>query len=317
MKRLLLGAAIFATCSSAMAQSIGVSVAWFDDNFLTSMRQAMEAEAQSQGYEIQFLDAQGDIGRQLSQVQSLAAQGVDAIIINPVDTAATSRMTGEAVLQNIPLVYVNREPEGNDLENDGVVFVGSDQKVSGEMQMRALAEKLGGEGNVAIMLGELSSGATHQRTEGVKEVAAEYPGIKIVAEQPADYQRTQAIDLMTNWIVGGQEINAIAANNDEMAIGALNAMRQLGISPEEITVGGIDATRDAIESMQGGELAVTVFQDPVGQGGGAVKAAINLAEGNEVEKTTLVPFQLVTPETLEKFLANQGRRLARLMAGLS
>jgi inositol transport system substrate-binding protein len=305
MKRLLLGAAIFATCSSAMAQSIGVSVAWFDDNFLTSMRQAMEAEAQSQGYEIQFLDAQGDIGRQLSQVQSLAAQGVDAIIINPVDTAATSRMTGEAVLQNIPLVYVNREPEGNDLENDGVVFVGSDQKVSGEMQMRALAEKLGGEGNVAIMLGELSSGATHQRTEGVKEVAAEYPGIKIVAEQPADYQRTQAIDLMTNWIVGGQEINAIAANNDEMAIGALNAMRQLGISPEEITVGGIDATRDAIESMQGGELAVTVFQDPVGQGGGAVKAAINLAEGNEVEKTTLVPFQLVTPETLEKFLANQ------------
>lgn len=305
MKRLLLGAALFATCSSAMAQSIGVSVAWFDDNFLTSMRQAMEAEAQSQGYEIQFLDAQGDIGRQLSQVQSLAAQGVDAIIINPVDTAATSRMTGEAVLQNIPLVYVNREPEGNDLENDGVVFVGSDQKVSGEMQMRALAEKLGGEGNVAIMLGELSSGATHQRTEGVKEVAAEYPGIKIVAEQPADYQRTQAIDLMTNWIVGGQEINAIAANNDEMAIGALNAMRQLGISPEEITVGGIDATRDAIESMQGGELAVTVFQDPVGQGGGAVKAAINLAEGNEVEKTTLVPFQLVTPETLEKFLANQ------------
>ncbi|MCH4810533.1 sugar ABC transporter substrate-binding protein [Vreelandella neptunia] len=305
MKRLLLGAALAATCTSAMAQSIGVSVAWFDDNFLTSMRQAMEAEAQTQGYDIQFLDAQGDIGRQLSQVQSLAAQGVDAIIINPVDTAATSRMTGEAVLQEIPLVYVNREPEGNDLNKDGVVFVGSDQKVSGEMQMRALAEKLGGEGNVAIMLGELSSGATHQRTEGVKEIAAEYPGIEIVAEQPADYQRTKAIDLMTNWVVGGQEINAIAANNDEMAIGALNAMRQLGISPDDIFVGGIDATRDAIESMQNGEMAVTVFQDPVGQGGGAVKAAIDLAEGREVENITLVPFQLITPETLEEFLANQ------------
>lgn len=305
MKRLLLGAALAATCTTAMAQSIGVSVAWFDDNFLTSMRQAMASEAEAQGYEIQFLDAQGDIGRQLSQVQSLAAQGVDAIIINPVDTAATSRMTGEAVLQKIPLVYVNREPEGNDLEQDGVVFVGSDQKVSGEMQMRALAEQLNGEGNVAIMLGELSSGATHQRTEGVKEVAAEYPGIEIIAEQPADYQRTKAIDLMTNWVVGGQEINAIAANNDEMAIGALNAMRQLGISPDDIIVGGIDATRDALESMQSGELAVTVFQDPVGQGGGAVKAAIELAEGNEVEKTTMVPFQLVTPETLEEFLANQ------------
>lgn len=305
MKRLLLGAALAATCTSAMAQSIGVSVAWFDDNFLTSMRQAMEAEAETQGYEIQFLDAQGDIGRQLSQVQSLAAQGVDAIIINPVDTAATSSMTGEAVLQDIPLVYVNREPEGSDLNEEGVVFVGSDQKKAGEMQMAALAERLGGEGNVAIMLGELSSGTTHERTEGVKEVAAEYPGIEIVAEQPADYQRTKAIDLMTNWVVGGQEINAIAANNDEMAIGALNAMRQLGISPEDILVGGIDATRDAIESMQSGEMAVTVFQDPVGQGGGAVKAAIDLAEGREIENITLVPFQLVTPENLEEFLANQ------------
>jgi len=305
MKRLLLGAALAVACTSVMAQSIGVSVARFDDNFLTSMRQAMEAEAEAQGYDIQFLDAQEDIGRQLSQVQSLAAQGVDAIIINPVDTAATSRMTGEAVLQNIPLVYVNREPEGDDLDNDGVVFVGSDQKRAGTLQMEALAEMLGGEGNVAIMLGNLASGATHKRTNGVKEVAAEYPGIEIIAEQPADYQRTEAIDLMTNWIVGGQEINAIAANNDEMAIGALNAMRQLGISPEEIIVGGIDATRDALESMQSDELAVTVFQDPVGQGGGAVKAAIDLAEGNEVEKTTMVPFQLVTPETLEEFLANQ------------
>ncbi|WP_280546806.1 sugar ABC transporter substrate-binding protein [Halomonas sp. 11-S5] len=306
MKRLLLAAAVFATCSSpAMAQSIGVSVAWFDDNFLTTMRNAMEAEAEAQGYDIQFLDAQGDIGRQLSQTQSLAAQGVDAIIINPVDTAATGMMTDVAVGNDIPLVYVNRQPEGSDLDHDNVVFVGSDQKVSGEMQMEALAEKLGGEGKVAIMLGELSSGATHQRTNGVKEVAAEYPGIEIVAEQPADYQRTKAIDLMTNWVVGGQQIDAIAANNDEMAIGALNAMRQLGISPQDILVGGIDATRDALESMQNGELAVTVFQDPIGQGGGAVKSAIDLAEGKEVENITLVPFKLVTPETLEEFLANQ------------
>lgn len=306
MKRLLLGAAIFATCtSSAMAQSIGVSVAWFDDNFLTTMRNAMEAEAQAQGYDIQFLDAQGDIGRQISQTQSLAAQGVDAIIINPVDTAATGSMTEVAVENDIPLVYVNRQPEGNDLDHDGVVFVGSDQKLSGTLQMEALAERMGGKGNVAIMLGELSSGATHQRTDGVKEVAAQYPDINIVEEQPADYQRTEAIDLMTNWVVGGQQIDAVAANNDEMAIGALNAMRQLGISPQDILVGGIDATRDARDSMQRGELAVTVFQDPVGQGGGAVKSAIGLINGEEVENITMVPFQLVTPETLEEFLADK------------
>lgn len=303
MKRLLLGAAIFATCtSSAMAQSIGVSVAWFDDNFLTTMRNAMEAEAQAQGYDIQFLDAQGDIGRQISQTQSLAAQGVDAIIINPVDTAATGSMTEVAVENDIPLVYVNRQPEGNDLDHDGVVFVGSDQKLSGTLQMEALAERMGGKGNVAIMLGELSSGATHQRTDGVKEVAAQYPDINIVEEQPADYQRTEAIDLMTNWVVGGQQIDAVAANNDEMAIGALNAMRQLGISPQDILVGGIDATRDALDSMQRGELAITVFQDPIGQGGGAVKVAINMISGEPVEKINMVPFKLVTPDNLDDFL---------------
>lgn len=303
MKRLLLGAAMFATCtSSALAASIGVSVAYFDDNFLTTMRNAMQAEAEAHGHEIQFLDAQGDIGRQLSQTQTLAAQGVDAIIINPVDTAATGKMTETAVSNGIPLVYVNREPEGDDLDNDGVAFVGSDQKVSGVMQMEALAEQLNGEGKVAIMLGELSSGATHQRTEGVKEVAAKFPGIEIVEEQVANYQRSEAIDLMNNWIVGGQQIDAIAANNDEMALGALIAMRQSGISPETIKVAGIDATRDALDAMQRGELAVTVFQDPVGQGGGAVKVAIDMINGEPVEKINMVPFKLVTADNLDDFL---------------
>ncbi|WP_346299671.1 sugar ABC transporter substrate-binding protein [Halomonas sp. BM-2019] len=287
-----------------MAQNIGVSVAYFDDNFLTSMRNAMQAEAESHGWNVQILDAQGDIGRQLSHTESLAAQGVDAIIINPVDTAATGMMTRVAVENGIPLVYVNREPEGNDLDHDNVAFVGSEQKVAGELQMEALAEMLGGEGRIAIMLGELSSSATHLRTEGVEEVAARYPGIEIIEKQPADYQRTNAIDLMNNWIVGGRQIDAIAANNDEMALGALIAMRQSGIAPDEILVGGIDATRDALDSLQRGELAASVFQDPIGQGGGAVKVAIALANGETVESINMVPFQLVTRDNLEEFLAD-------------
>ncbi|MDW5378800.1 sugar ABC transporter substrate-binding protein [Halomonas sp. HP20-15] len=303
MKRLLLGFALSIACStSAMAANIGVSVAWFDDNFLTTMRNAMQEEADSQGHDIQFLDAQGDIGRQLSQVQSLAAQGVDAIIINPVDTAATQMMTAAAITSGIPLVYVNRQPEGKDLEREGVVFVGSDQKLAGKLQMEELAKQLGGKGNVAIMLGELASGATHKRTEGVEEVAANYPDIKIIERQPADYQRTKAINLMNNWIVGGQDIDAIAANNDEMALGALIAMQQSGIAADSILVGGIDATRDALEAMQRGGLDVTVFQDAQGQGGGAVKAATRMINGEQVDKITMVPFQLVTKENLDDFL---------------
>lgn len=305
MKRLFLGAALAAACSSsAMAASIGVTMAHFDDNFLTTMRQAMANEAQAQGHEIQFLDSQGDIGRQLSHVESLAAQDVDAIIINPVDTAATSRMTSEAVRRGIPLVYVNREPEGNDLEEDNVVFVGSDQRRAGTLQMEALAQRMGGKGNVAIMLGELSSSATHERTAGVNEIADNYPDIHIIESQPAEYLRTEAIDLMNNWIVGGQQIDAIAANNDEMAIGALIAMRQAGISPDDILVAGIDATRDGLEALQSGDLALTVFQDAVGQGGGAVQSAIALVNGEEVEDIKMVPFKLVTPDVLDDFLNN-------------
>ena len=129
----------------------------------------------------------------------------------------------------IPLVYVNRGPEQKELP-EKVVVVESDHFIAGRLEMEALAECMGGKGNVAIMLGELASNATPQRTAGNKEVIAKYPDIKVVQEQTANYQRNQAIDLMTNWITSGEEINAVAANNDEMAIGAIIAMQQAGMS---------------------------------------------------------------------------------------
>lgn len=303
IKRLFLGAALLAiTASPAAAATIGVSVAQFEDTFLTTIRQAMAAEAKAQGHDINFLDAQGDSALQLSQVQKLAADGIDAIIIIPVDTSVTSRMTGEAVLRGIPLVYANREPEGNDLDQEGVVFVGSDQRQAGTLQMEALAERLGGQGNAAIMLGELSSGTTHERTESVKEVAANYSDIEIIKSHPADYQRTLATDLMKSWLADGVEIDAIAANNDEMALGALMAMEESGISPDDILVAGIDATPDALASMQDGKLALTVFQDAGGQGAGAVQSAIAMINGETVDDT-MVPFQLITPDNLSDFIA--------------
>ncbi|MCM5704606.1 substrate-binding domain-containing protein [Larsenimonas salina] len=302
MKKWLVGIALAATCtSSAWAATIGVSVAWFDDNWLTSMRNAMQQEANKEGNDIQFLDAQGDIGRQLSQVQSLASQNVDAIIINPVDTAATMMMTKVAVNNGIPLVYVNRKPEGKDLESDKVVFVGSDNYVAGKLQMEELAKLIGEKGNVAIMMGELSSSATYERTRGVTDVAKQYPNIKIVDKQAADYKRTEAIDLMNNWIVGGKKIDAVAANNDEMALGAMIAMKQSGMKPSDIAVAGIDATRDALDSLERGEMSVTVFQDAKGQGAGSVKAANALIEGKNVDKITMIPFKLVTKNNLEQY----------------
>ena len=210
---------------------IGVSIAQVDDVFLAQMRDYMAAHAKElPGVTLQFEDAQGDVVRQLNQVQNFTAQGMDAIIVNAVDTAATQKMTVNAQQAKIPLVYVNRRPEFQDVP-PGVGYVGSDEIKAGEIQMRYLAEKMGGKGNLAIMLGLLSNNATHNRTLGVKTVLKDYPDIKIVEEQSAEWQRGKAIDLMSNWIVSGRKIDAVAANADEMAIGAAMAISQAGMQP--------------------------------------------------------------------------------------
>jgi inositol transport system substrate-binding protein len=305
MRKHLLTACAMAMCLAtptlARATDIGVAMALFDDNFLTNIREAMAAHAKELGdVNLQFEDAQADIGRQINQVQNFVAQGLDAIIVNPADTAATQAITDMVAASGIPLVYVNRGPEQKNLP-EKVVVVESDHIVAGRLQMEALAECMGKKGNVAIMLGELASNATQQRTAGNKEVIGKHPDIKVIQEQTANYQRNQAIDLMTNWITSGEEINAVAANNDEMAIGAILAMQQAGMSPDQVCVGGVDATADALDYMQQGLLDVTVFQDAKGQGRGALDAALKLVKGEQVEPYTMIPYELVTPKNMADY----------------
>ncbi len=280
--------------------TIGVSMAWFDDNFLSYLRESMTKEAQAQGVKIQFEDARGDIVRQQSQVDNFVAQKVSAIIVNPADTAATKNMTAQAHKAGIPLVYVNRKPEEKTLP-EKVVFVGSDEVVAGKMQAEYVAKKLGGKGNVAIMLGELSSVGTLGRTAGVKEVLKNYPDIKIVEEQTANFLRNKAMDLMNSWMTTGKKIDAVIANNDEMAIGALMAMQQAGVAADSIIVTGVDATPDALTELKKGGLAMTVFQDAKGQGKMAVDAAIKLANKSTVEPIIWIPFVPVTGENYKEF----------------
>jgi inositol transport system substrate-binding protein len=151
------------------------------------------------------------------------------------------------------------------------------------------------------MLGELASNATQQRTAGNKEVIKKFPDIKVVEEQTANYQRSQAINLMTNWIASGTKIDAVAANNDEMAIGALIAMKQAGIAPDKVCVGGVDATREALNRMKEGDLDVSVFQDAKGQGAAAVEAAVKLAGDEKVDQYLMIPYELVTPDQVATY----------------
>jgi inositol transport system substrate-binding protein len=305
MRKHLLTACATALCLTAQtlahATEIGVAMAMFDDTFMTNIRQAMSEYAGSlKDVNLQFEDAQADIGRQINQVQNFIAQGVDAIIVNPADTAATRAITDMVAASGIPLVYVNRAPDQKKL-SEKVVVVVSDDLVAGRLEMEALAKCMGGKGKVAIMMGELASNATQGRTAGNKEVIEKTPGVTIVEEQTANYQRNQAINLMTNWIVSGEKIDAVSANNDEMAIGAIVAMQQAGISPDKVCVGGIDATTNALDYMEQGLLDVTVFQDAKGQGRRAVDAAVKLAKGEPVEQYQIIPYELVTPENMAEY----------------
>ena len=302
MKHLIIALAASAILmASAVAQKIGVSLSAFEHQFLVKIREAMEQKAKDLGVQIQFVEAQGDIGKQLNQIQTFNSQDMDALIVNPVDTMASPKMTKLVTEAGIPLVYVNLQPAEETLPN-GVAYVGSQEIVAGKLQGEAIAKLLNNKGNVVIMMGELATQAAVLRTEGVEKALAQHPEMKIVGKQTANWRRNEAIDLMNNWLVAGTQIDAVVANNDEMAIGAILALQQAGKDPKKVVVAGIDATADALAEMEKGNLDVTVFQDAKGQGYGAVETAVKLIKGEKVDSFVWIPFEPVTLENYKEYL---------------
>jgi len=295
--------------SSAMAAKIGVSMAKFDDNFLTVLRNGMIAQAKGMnGVELQVEDAGNDVAKQLDQIKNFIASGVDAIIVNPVDTSATQAMTDAAAAGKKPLVYVNRQPINVDTLPANQAFVASNEADSGTLETKEVCRifKAAGkkEANVYVIMGELSNQAAVQRTKDIEEVIAtpDCNFIKIIDKQTSNWNRDEAQNLMTNWLSTGKKFDGVIANNDESAIGAIQALKAAKVDLKSVIVGGVDATQDALASMKGGDLSVTVFQDAAGQGAGALDAALKLAKGEKVDRKVYVPFKLVTPANMNDFI---------------
>lgn len=311
MKQLFISAGIAALlATSAAAQTLGVSVARFDDNGLTIMRNGMtEHAATIDGLDMQVEDAQDDVARQLDQINNFIASGVDAIIVNAVDTNATEAMSQAAASAGVPLVYVNRQPVNMDTLPEGQAFVASNEIESGTLAAFRMCQDLramgkSGGAKAYMLMGQLSNQAAVQRSKDFHDVIGMdmCNFIELIDEQTANWSRDEAQDLMTNWISSGEPFDAVFGNNDEMAIGAIQAMKAAGISMEDVVVGGVDATPDALVAMQAGEMDVTVFQDLAGQGAGSIDTALALAAGEDVDKTVFIPFKLVTPENVGDFL---------------
>ena len=305
MKRislLSLAGALLALSTAAQAVTVGVSMALFDDNFLTAVRANMKDRAAELNVAVQFEDAQNDIGRQLNQIQNFIAQHVDAMVVNPVDTDATPRMTQLVVAAGIPLVYVNRMPADKQLPPH-VSFVGSDETQSGTLEMTEVCRLLGGKGDIVVLMGELTNQSARQRTRDIENVIARPAcrDIHVLDRQSANWKRTEAADLVTNWLSAGLRPAAVVANDDEMAIGAIQALKQARLLSSTI-VAGIDATPDALAEMKAGELTLTVFQNAPAQGRGAIDTALRLARREAVAPFVWVPFELVTRDNLSGYL---------------
>jgi ribose transport system substrate-binding protein/inositol transport system substrate-binding protein len=298
--------------AAASAQQIGVTISNFNDNFLTLLRQAMtEAAAAHEGVDLQFEDAQLEVGRQLDQVNNFVASGLDGIIIAPVDGGSTEAMTAAAEAGGIPVVFTNNLPINLDRLPPNQVFVGSDETQSGRMQGEEICRQLQAAGKesatAVILLGDLSNPATPLRTESVKAgMAGEgCPPVTIEDEQTATWQRNLASDLMTNWLTAGIQPDVVIANNDEMAIGASLAMKSVGVDMADVIVAGIDATPDALVAMASGDMDVTVLQSAAGQGKAIVETMLALIAGEDVPRTVYVPYELVTPANYQDFTPKQ------------
>ncbi|WP_454870385.1 sugar ABC transporter substrate-binding protein [Pseudomonas lini] len=293
---------MFASGAALADMKIGVSMSQFDDTWLTYLRESMDTKAKSypDGVKLQFEDARSDVVRQLSQVESFISQKVDAIVVNPVDTAATKKITEAAVKAGIPLVYVNRRPDDMNLPK-GVVTVASNDLEAGQMQMQYLAEKMGGKGDIVILLGDLANNSTTNRTKGVKEVLTKYPNIKIEQEQSGIWSRDKGMTLVNDWLTQGRKFDAVVSNNDEMAIGAAMALQQAGVAKGSVLIVGVDGTPDGLNAVKKGSLLVSVFQDAKGQADGSIDTAVKMAKNEPVEPAVWVPYRLITLQNVDTF----------------
>jgi len=301
-----LAAAVLTQAPAASALTIGYATHHFDDKFSTILRNGSQAYAESLGHEMIQVDAQLDVGRQLDQVRNFIANGVDALIIQSVDSTAAGPMSKIAAEAGVPTVFVNRKPTPLESMAQGQAYVASNEVESGTYQTYQMCLQLRAEGKSGgakgyLLVGDLASEAAVQRTIDAEQVVQldMCNFMEIIGKETAMWQRNEAQDLMTNWLSTGEDFDFVIANNDEMALGAIQAMKAAGISMDEVVVGGVDATDDALAAMRGGDLDVTVFQNAKAQGEGAVDAVLKLINGDSVPREYYVPFELITPEILK------------------
>jgi len=303
--RLLYSLTLVIACSPVglAAQVIGVTMinyAGFSADLAQDIRDAGASHA---GLEIRMVEAKENADTQKQQVADFISQKVDALIVqihNSDDGLMLSRLAADA---GIPLVFVNSRPINVDHLPPRQTFVASDEKVSGTLEMQWICKKLGGKGKVSFLIGDLMSNAARERTLDYYQVldTPECAGLRVLDEAFGNWAPSAPI--VQAWLSQGRIPDAIAANNDVMALSVIDALKASGLDPNSVLVGGVDAIKPALESISAGVMDVTVFQNAKGQATGAVDAALKLISGaTDVPTNVYVPFELVTSENVANYL---------------
>lgn len=300
---LLLAGAMVASLGSGMAVSaeetytIGATYYTLQTEFCMRMDNYASKWCEENNVSYVSYDGNNDAAAQLGQVETMIADGVDAIILNPQDADACAACVDVAIEAGVPVIGVNTM-----VNHDGLTaYVGSQDVGAGEEIMQFMIDHMGTEEfNIVVLEGPMGQSAQLQRWEGINNVLADYPEIEILAYDTANWSRSEAMTLMETWITTyGTDIDAVVAENDEMALGARQAIEAEGL---DIPCIGIDGITDAVSAVQNGGMIASDFQDAEGQIQGAIEAAIAVLNGEEVEKEIWIPFQMITPENAEEYV---------------
>ena len=270
------------------AVTVGLSISTMNNPFFVALRDGAQAEAQAVGINLITVDAQNDAAKQIAGVEDLIQKKVQVILLNPTDSDAVASVVKEATAAGIKVISLDRAVNGAEVSS----HIASDNAAGGRMAGEFLLKKLGGKGNLVELEGIPGSSAARERGKGFESAIAGKPGVKLVTEQPANFDRAQGLSVMENILQGNKDIQGVFAQNDEMALGAQRAIEEAGL--KNVAIVGFDATPDAVAAVKAGKLAATVQQKPELIGKLGVDTAKLLIDGKPVDRNIPVPLALIT-----------------------
>jgi ribose transport system substrate-binding protein len=258
--------------TSANKDTTRIGVTVYDmSSFITAGKEGMDQYAKDNNIELLWNSANGDVSTQANQVDSLINQGVDAIIVVPIQADSLAPQVASAKAKGIPMVAVNAALNNKDVAGN----VQPDDIAAGAQEMQMMADKLGGKGNIVVLQGPLGQSGEIWRSQGIDKVLAKYPDIKVLAKDTANWKRDEAVNKMKNWISGfGPQINGVVSQNDDMGLGALQALKESGRTG--VPVVGIDGIEDGLNAVKSGEFIGTSLQN------GTVELSAGLAVANKL-----------------------------------